>query len=106
MRFITGNDFHRAVFGVTFATTFAGAAFAAETTSIPDLSGIWGRWFNLEAPSSGPGPVVSRLRRPDGTIMQSVVGDFTNPILRPDAAEVVKKNGELELRTLRTITES
>jgi hypothetical protein len=26
-----------------------------------------------------------------------VVGDFTNPILRPHAAEVVKKNGELEL---------
>jgi hypothetical protein len=100
MRFITGNDFHRAVFGVTFATTFAGAAFAAETASIPDFSGIWGRWFNLEAPSSGPGPVVSRLRRPDGTIMQSVVGDFTNPILRPDAAEVVKKNGELELSNI------
>jgi hypothetical protein len=26
-----------------------------------------------------------------------VVGDFTNPILRPHAAELVKKNGELEL---------
>ena len=65
--------------------------------SIPDLSGIWGRWFNLEPPSSGPGPIVSMLRRPDGTIMQSVVGDFTNPILRPHAAEIVKKNGELEL---------
>jgi hypothetical protein len=65
--------------------------------SIPDLSGIWGRWFNLEAPSTGPGPIVSKLRRPDGTIMQSVVGDFTNPILRPPAAEAVKKNGDLEL---------
>jgi hypothetical protein len=47
---------------------------------------------------SGPGPVVSKLRRSDGSIIQSVVGDFTNPILRPHAAEVVKKNGELELR--------
>ena len=65
--------------------------------SIPDLSGIWGRWFNFEPPLSGPGPIVSKLRRPDGTIIQSVVGDFTNPILRPHAAEVVKKNGELEL---------
>jgi hypothetical protein len=64
--------------------------------SIPDLSGVWGRWFNFEPPSSGPGPIVSKLRRPDGTIIQSVVGDFTNPILRPHAAEVVKKNGELE----------
>src|SRR5712671_4967595 len=98
MRFITRNDFHRAVFILTFAATFCCPAFAAETTSIPDLSGIWGRWFNFEPPSSGPGPVVSKLRRPDGSIIHSVVGDFTNPILRPHAAEVVKKNGELELR--------
>ena len=65
MRLITRNDFHRAVSGLIFAATFVGPAFAAETPSIPDLSGIWGRWFNLEAPSSGPGPVVSKLRRPD-----------------------------------------
>src|SRR6266849_5880452 len=65
--------------------------------SIPDLSGIWGRWFNLEPPSSGPGPIVSKLRRPDGSIIQSVVGDYTNQILRPETAGVVKKNGEMEL---------
>ncbi len=65
--------------------------------SIPDLSGIWGRWFNLEPPSSGPGPVVSKLRRPDGTIIFSAVGDYTNPILRPESAAVVRKNGEMEL---------
>jgi hypothetical protein len=29
--------------------------------------------------------------------MQSVVGDFTNPILTPHSAEIVKKNGDLEL---------
>src|ERR1700678_1737421 len=99
MRFITRNYFHRAVLGLTgltFAATFIWPAVAAET-STPDLSGIWGRWFNFELPSSGPGPVVSKLRRSDGSIIQSVVGDFTNPILRPHAAEVVKKNGELEL---------
>jgi hypothetical protein len=98
MRFITRSYFHRAVLGMTFASTFVWPALAAETTSVPDLSGIWGRWFNFEPPSSGPGPVVSKLRRPDGSIIHSVVGDFTNPILRPHAAEVVKKNGELELR--------
>src|SRR3984893_13819327 len=96
LRFITRNDFHRAVLGLT-AATFVWPAFAAETTSIPDLSGLWGRWFNLEPPSSGPGPVVSSRRRPDGSIMQSVVGDFTNPILTPHSAEIVKKNGDLEL---------
>ena len=97
MRFITRNYLHRAVSGLIFAAAFGWPAFAAETTSIPQLSGIWGRWFNLEPPSSGPGPVVSRLRRPDGSIIHSVVGDFTNPILRPHAAELVKKNGDLEL---------
>src|SRR6516164_2975570 len=95
MRSITRNYCHRVVSGLAVAATFVWPAFAAET--IPDLSGPWGRWFNLESPSSGPGPIVSRLRKPDGTIMQSVVGDFTNPILRPQAAELVKKNGELEL---------
>ncbi len=65
--------------------------------AIPDLSGIWGRWFTFEPPSSGPGPIVSRLRRPDGTMILSVVGDYTNPILRPETAGVVKKNGEMEL---------
>jgi hypothetical protein len=97
MRLSTRNYFHRAVLRLTLATIFVCPAFAAQTTSIPDLSGIWGRWFNIEPPSSGPGPVVSKLRRPDGSIIHSVVGDFTNPILRPHAAEVVKRNGELEL---------
>jgi hypothetical protein len=80
---------------LALAATFVWPAFSAET--IPELSGNWGRWFNLEAPSSGPGPIVSKLRKPDGTIMQSVVGDFSNPILTPHAAEIVKKNGDLEL---------
>src|SRR5215467_9407630 len=97
MRFIPRSYFHRAVLGLTFASTFVWPALAAETTSVPDLSGIWGRWFNFEPPSSGPGPVVSKLRRPDGSVIHSVVGDFTNPILRPHAAEIVQKNGELEL---------
>jgi hypothetical protein len=65
---------------------------------IPDLSGIWGRdWFTFEPPSSGPGPIVSKLRRPDGTLIHSAVGDYTNPILKPQAAEVVRKHGELGL---------
>ncbi len=102
MRSITRNCCHRAVLGLTFAAAFVWPAFAMETTSIPDLSGLWGRWFNFEPPSSGPGPVVSKLRRPDGTIIQSVAGDFTNPILRPQAAEVVKKTGELELSGIVT----
>ena len=99
MRFITKNYLHRAVSGLIFAATFGWPAFAAETTSIPDLSGIWGRWFNFEPQSSGPGPVVSKLRNPNGTmnILAGTVGDYTQPTLTPQAAEIVKKNGEMEL---------
>jgi hypothetical protein len=68
------------------------------TISIPDFSGIWGRdWFTFEPPASGPGPLISKLRNPDGTLIHSAVGDYSNPILSPQAAEVVKKKGEIEL---------
>jgi hypothetical protein len=71
---------------------------AAPTASIPDLAGIWGRnMLLIEPPASGPRPVVSKLRRPDGTIILSAVGDYTNPILNPRAAEIVKKFGQTEL---------
>jgi hypothetical protein len=65
--------------------------------SIPALTGIWGRHMLLfEPPTSDPGPVVSKLRRPDGTPVFSAIGDFTNPILASRAREVVKKFGEQE----------
>jgi hypothetical protein len=72
---------------------------AAPTPSIPNLSGIWGRnWLFFEPPLSGPGPVVGKLRRPNGTLTGfPVVGDYSNPILAPQAAEAVKKNGDVEL---------
>src|SRR5258707_7278400 len=86
------------VFAQVAAPPVAPASSGTESAaSIPDLSGIWGRWFNLEPPWSGPGPVVSKLRRPDGSIIQSVVGDYTNPILRPEAAATIKRIGEMEL---------
>jgi hypothetical protein len=100
MRLMTRKNFRRAVAGFISAATFVWPLMAAETTSIPDFSGIWGRnWFFFEPPSSGPSPIVSKLRSPDGTmnILGGVVGDYTNPILKPQAAEVVKKNGEMEL---------
>jgi hypothetical protein len=66
--------------------------------SIPDLSGAWGHNFLLfEAPPAGPGPVVTRRHTPAGTLMFNAVGDYTNPILKPEAAEVVKGSAEKEL---------
>ena len=75
---------------------------AADNSAIPDLSGPWGRnMFNLEQPEKGPGPLVN-LRRQGKDAGRTVVdgdpiplvGDYTNPILKPEAAAVVKRNGE------------
>jgi hypothetical protein len=64
-----------------------GAAF------IPDFSGIWSRpYFGVDPPISGPGPVRGRLG-----VGPRIVGDYTNPILKPHAAEAVKKLAEMEL---------
>jgi hypothetical protein len=71
---------------------------AERSASSPDLSGQWGRdMIFFEPPSSGPGPVVSTDRKPDGTMnaLGSWAGDHTNPILKPEAAEAVRKRGEL-----------
>lgn len=75
---------------------------AADKTSVPDFSGTWGRnTFNFEAPDHGPGPIVNlnRLGKYKGyTLVDGdpvpLVGDYNNPILRPETAAVVKKNGE------------
>jgi hypothetical protein len=66
--------------------------------SIPDLSGAWGHNFLLfEPPSTGPGPIATKLRTRTGTLMFNAVGDYTNPILKPEAAEILKRNAEKEL---------
>jgi hypothetical protein len=99
MRLLARKYFHRPMVGFISATTFVWPLMAAETTSIPDFSGIWGRNMLLfEPPSSGAGPIMNKIRRPDGTFepLQRYFGDSTNPILRLQTAEVVKKNGELE----------
>ncbi len=71
---------------------------SAASASIPIFSGVW-RHPSLpgfEPPASGPGPVTNRSRRPDGAgNWDQLVGDYTNPILKPQAAEVVKKFGEI-----------
>jgi hypothetical protein len=101
------------------AAVISSAAFTQEPSqapaSIPDFSGIWGHLSlpGFEPPLSGAGPVTNRSRtsqivggdgRPvsatNGALVSSIykfVGDYSNPILNPKAAEVVKKHGEIEL---------
>jgi hypothetical protein len=96
---------------VTFAAAIATAALGQTVTpsptkgvaqgaaSIPDFSGVWRHgslpWF--EPPESGPAPVTNRSRRNGVSNYDQLVGDYTNPILKPWAAEVVKKYGEISL---------
>ena len=70
---------------------------AEQSPSVPDLSGFWRRdMLFLEQPASGSGPILNRARRPDGTMdFLQWVGDHTNPLLKPHAAEVVRQRGEL-----------
>jgi hypothetical protein len=68
--------------------------------STPDFSGIWVHPYfpGLEPPASGPGPVLNKSRRPDGGNNPRVmVGDYSNPILKLQTAEIVKRHGEISL---------
>jgi hypothetical protein len=67
--------------------------------SIPDFSGLW--WHpslpGFEPLASGPTAVTNKSRRNGVSNYDQLVGDYTNPILKPEAAEIVKKKGELSL---------
>jgi hypothetical protein len=73
-----------------------GSNAAEQNRPVPDLSGLWGRSsIPYERPSAGAGP-LERLRLPSGErARNSQVGDYTNPILRPEAAAAVKRFGEM-----------
>ncbi len=72
---------------------------AGETGEIPDFSGFWSRaTFGFEPPESGPGPIRNLMRRADGTAdARRVLGDYNNPVLKPDAAALIRKRGEISL---------
>ena len=79
------------------AALFAGSAGAAD--AVPDFAGMWGRnAFNFEPIPGGPQPVVNIKRLPSGiNDPNALVGDHKNPILKPEAAEIVRKRGEISL---------
>lgn len=85
------------------AATFAASVFPAVgengAGAIPDLSGFWSReTFGFEPPESGPGPIRNLMRRADGTAdARRVMGDYNNPILKPGAAALIRKRGEISL---------
>jgi hypothetical protein len=73
---------------------------AQNAAAVPDFSGVWSHPFltGFEPPASGPGPVTNTSRRRDGRAnFQQLVGDYANPILKPEAAQIVKQHGDLSL---------
>jgi hypothetical protein len=89
----------------------AGDLWAQQNSTPPDFSGIWGHsyWPSFEPPASGPGPVTNRSRLQGGpqagvSNPRELAGDYTSPILKPWAADVVKKRGEDEINGLLSPT--
>ena len=75
----------------------AASASAAPGASVPDFSGIWVHQWDpgFEALDSGPTALINLARKPDGrSNVAQLVGDYHNPILKPEAAETVRKLGE------------
>jgi hypothetical protein len=85
--------------GQTAAPAVAAGSGTQGEASTPDFSGIWAHlsWPDFEPPSAGPGPVTNRSRLNGASNVYQLVGDYTNPILKPHAAEVVKEHGEISL---------
>jgi hypothetical protein len=117
------HDFVAFAIWATAAANLIQAASAAEglpgagtrgAMSVPDLSGVWTKpYLGWELPLSGPGPVTNKVRRRqafdiDGRPLRAdtaplvntasqLIGDDSNPILKPAAAQEVKRRGESEL---------
>jgi hypothetical protein len=67
------------------------ALSAQSASAIPDLSGVWGRnTIDYAAPATGKGPIknISGSRN-------IMVGDYNDPMLKPWAAEIIKRNGDI-----------
>jgi len=72
---------------VAVVLTKAAASGAAPTAPVPDFSGFWGRnSVDFEPPPSGAGPVMNKTRT-----FYMRIGDDANSILKPEAAEQVRK---------------
>lgn len=84
----------RSCIGFALASVLLCPARAADT--VPDFSGFWGRnTFDFEGKPSAPEPIRNLERLPTGSSDPTrPIGDYNNPILKPEAAAIVKERGE------------
>ena len=78
------------------AALMPGFGAAAPSTPIPNLTGWWIHPSipGFEPLASGPTSLSNRSRSNGVNNVQQLVGDYTNPILKPEAAARVKELGE------------
>jgi hypothetical protein len=88
---------------VTLAAAAAVASPAFGQMAPPEAADMFvGIWWHPTLPSfeplaTGPKPVTNKIRYRGASDYNNLVGDHTNPILKPWAADVVKKYGEISL---------
>jgi hypothetical protein len=95
------------VLGAFAACMFAAPAFAAE--GVPELLNVpFGKnTFNFESMPVGAPAMRNLSRLPNGKANAGQqVGDYTNPILKPETAEIVKQHGEISASGLTYPTPS
>ena len=89
---------------LALASAAAAPLFAQpkEPASIPDFSGIWNHSIpGFEPLASGPTALINTQRRANGTgNILKLAGDYTNPILTPQAAEIVKMHAQRGLNNI------
>src|SRR5437868_10725369 len=85
-----------------FLALTAMAAFTPANSAevIPDFSGLWARTsLGYEKPLNGRGGVENRMRRPNGASnLGQLVGDYTDPLLKPAAGTVLRRLGEISVQ--------
>jgi hypothetical protein len=85
--------------GLGQAAQPTGSSSTIDTSSIPNFSGLWAHEFiGFEPPSSGHGPIRNLSRVPSGQAdINRPAGDYSDPILKPEAAAILKAHGEISL---------
>ena len=84
---------------VAAVSTLTVGQAAQQTAPVPDFSGTWAHPSipGFEPLASGPTAVTNRSRLNGIANLARLNGDYTNPILKPDAAQIVKQHAEQSL---------
>src|SRR5450432_3559482 len=82
--------------GLLYAAMLVSPALAQTSGAVPDFSGFWARTsLGFESPATGHGPLANLNHRANGASNLSLLaGDDKDPILKPRAAETVRKLAE------------